>query len=108
MVSCIKHLSQDNFLSMLIFFVDSQRESFRHEFANLGEVSSLLPDVHIMSLTATASKNTRRTICRLIGMKKVLLTSQSSNKLNIFYSVNCKQKDLEEAIACEKAIRRIE
>ena len=80
---------------MLLFFVDSRGESFRREFANLGEVSSLLPDVHIMSLTATASRNTRQTICRLIGMKKVLLVSQSPNKPNTFYSVNSKQKDIE-------------
>ena len=50
-----------------------------------------------MSLTATASRNTRQSIYRLIGMKKVLLVSQSPNKLNIYYSLNSKQKDLEEA-----------
>ena len=50
-----------------------------------------------MSLTATASRNTRQSICRLIGMKKVLLVSQSPNKPNIYYSLNSKQKDLEEA-----------
>ena len=95
-MSCIKHLSQDNSLSILIFLLIFRGESFQREFANLGEVSSLLPDNHIMSLTATASRNTRQTICRLIGMKKVLLISQSPNKPNIFYSVNSRQKDLEE------------
>ena len=72
-------------------------DSFRREFANLGEISSLLPDVHIMALTATASTTTRKAICSCVGMKKVLLVSQSPNKPNIFYSVNLDQKSIEEA-----------
>lgn len=95
-MSCIKYiiyiLACQNYYLMLLL----RGESFRREFANLGEVSSLLPDVHIMSLTATASRNTRQTICRSIGMKNVLLVSQSPNKPNIFYCVNSKQRDIEE------------
>ena len=72
-------------------------DSFRREFANLGEISSLLPDVHIMALTATASTLTRKAICRCVGMKKVLLVSQSPNKPNIFYSVKSDQNSIEEA-----------
>ena len=72
-------------------------DSFQREFANLGEISSLLSDVHIMALTATASTTTRKAICSCVGMKKVLLVSQSPNKPNIFYSVNLDQKSIEEA-----------
>ena len=76
---------------MNVIFLLTLRNPFD---TSLPEVSSLLPDVHIMSLTATASRSTRQSICRSIGMKKVLLVSQSPNKPNIFCS---KHKDLEEA-----------
>ena len=52
-----------------------------------------------MALTATASTSTRKTICERIGMKKVLLVSQSPNKPNIFYKVNSDQCDVEEVFA---------
>ena len=80
-------------------YLTCRGDSFRREFANLGEISSLLPNVHIMALTATASKSTRKTICRSLGMKKILLISQSPNKPNIFYRLNSHQKDIEEAFA---------
>lgn len=82
----------------MIFFAH-RGDSFRREFANLGEISSLLPDVHIMALTATASKSTRKEISRSLGMKRVLLISQSPNKQNIFYCLNSQQKDIQEAFA---------
>ena len=74
-------------------------DSFRREFANLGEVSSLLPSVNTMALTATASKSTRRAIYRSLAMKKVLLVSQSSDKSNLFYCLDSYQKDITEAFA---------
>ena len=74
-------------------------DSFRREFANFGEVSRLLPNINTMALTATASKSTRRAICRSLAMKIVLLVSQSSNKSNLFYGLDSHQKDVEEAFA---------
>ena len=60
------------------------RDSFRREFANLGEVPSPLPNVHIVALAATASKSRRKVIlCHSLGMMNVLLVSQSSNNSNI-------------------------
>ena len=79
----------------LLFII--RGDSFRKEFAHLGEICSLLPDIHIMALTATASTTTRKTIFWCIGMKKVLLVSQSPNKPNIFYSLNSDQSNIEEA-----------
>ena len=52
-----------------------------------------------MALTATASKTTRKAICRSLGMKNVLLVLQSPNKSNIFYSLESHQNDVEEAFA---------
>ncbi len=62
-------------------------DSFRLEFSNLGEVSSLLPSVNTMALTATATKETRKELCRSLGMKNPVIISQSPNKLNVFYKV---------------------
>lgn len=59
----------------------------------------MLPDVNVMALTATASKATRKAICSSVGMKKVLLVSQSPNIPNIFYCVNTKEKEIEEVFS---------
>lgn len=59
------------------FTIFLQGDSFRRESSNLGEVSSLLTDVHVMSLTATVSKAIRNAICSSVGMNKVLLVSVS-------------------------------
>ena len=52
-----------------------------------------------MALTATASRSTRKEISHSLGMKRVLLISQSPNKQNIFYCLNSQQKDIQEAFA---------
>ena len=72
-------------------------DSFRTEFSNLGEVSSILPKVHAMALTATATKETRKVICRSLGMKNPVVVSKSPNKPNIFYKVIGKVNDVEVA-----------
>ena len=41
-------------------------DDFRVEFAHLGEIRSLVPDsVHMMALTATATRSLRAVICSL-------------------------------------------
>ena len=72
-------------------------DSFRTEFSNLGEVSSILPKVNTMALTATATKETRKVICRSLGMKNPVIISKSPNKPNIFYKVIGKVNDVEVA-----------
>ena len=63
--------------------------SFRKEFSKLGEVHALLhPNVRIMALTATASKSTRKDICRLLGMHNPSFVFRSSDKPNITYCVS--------------------
>lgn len=74
-------------------------DSFRREFANLQEVSSLLPKINIMALTATATQETRKSICRSLGLNKYVTISQSPNKPNIFYKVNMAEKEVECAFA---------
>ena len=75
-------------------------EKFRREFANLGEIRSLIPsNIQLMALTATATKQSRQTICHTLGMKKPVVVSQSPNKPNIFYELHSKSGSLEETLA---------
>ena len=72
-------------------------DSFRTEFSNIGEVRSLLPNgVHLMALTATATKQTREDICRTLGMINPVVIADSPNKPNIKYSVVRNPGTLEE------------
>ena len=81
-------------------FLKCRGDTFRHEFINLGEVSSLLPaGVHTMALTATATRTSHRSICRVLGMRKPLIVAQSPNKHNIQYEVFTKPSSLEETFA---------
>ena len=73
---------------------------FRTEFSHLGEIRSLLSSsVHVMALTATATKTSRRAICRVLGMQAPLIISESPNKPNIKYSVIPKSAPFEESLA---------
>ena len=67
------------------------------EFANLGDIASLLPSIHTMALTATATISTRKAVCRSLGMKKPVIISESPNKINIVYKVTPNVKDVEDA-----------
>ena len=56
-------------------------ESFRPEFARLGEVRSLIPEsVRIMALTATVTLSTRAKIIKVLGMYKPAVVSVSPNQ----------------------------
>lgn len=57
----------------------------------------MLPRVNTMALTATATKETQRVICRSLGMKKPAVVSTSPNKPNIFYKVIMKVKEVDDA-----------
>ena len=58
-------------------------ETFRTEFANLGEVRSLIPDnVRLMALPATATKTTRNDVCRKLGMIEPVAITQFPNRPN--------------------------
>lgn len=63
-------------------------DTFRQAFSQLGEVRSLIPQgVHVMALTATATKATRTAVCHKIGMVCPMVVWQLPNKLNIKYVV---------------------
>lgn len=66
-------------------------DSFRREFSRLGEVRSIIPEnVHVMALTATATKSTRAEIIKSLDMQRPVIVSIPPIKDNIFYSVSNK------------------
>ena len=52
-----------------------------------------------MALTATATRASRRSICRTLGMRQIIVIAQSPNKPNICYEVQKKPSSIEEAFA---------
>ncbi len=75
-------------------------ESFRKEFANLGDIRSLVPEtVRIMALTATATKFTRCSVSKTLGMVRPVTVAVSPNKPNIKYVVKGNPGTLEETFA---------
>ena len=73
--------------------------NFRSVFAQLGEVRSLIPEaLHIMVLTATATKATRSAVCCKLGMLHPVVVLQPPNKLNIVYSVIVNPGSIEEPL----------
>ena len=69
-------------------FLLCRGEEFRKEYLRLGEVRSILPQsVHIMALTATATKTLRKDVCDILDMKDPVLVSVSPDKDNIKYLV---------------------
>lgn len=77
-----------------------RRSTFRREFSNIGDVRSLIPDnVHVMALTATATRQSQHDICQILGMVKPKIVSLSPNKPNIKYIVHSKPGTFEETFA---------
>ena len=57
--------------------------------ARIGEIRSLLPaGVHILALTATASRNLRIRVAKMLGMRNEHVVSLSPCKENIVYAVS--------------------
>ena len=76
------------YIIILLISYKNRGDTFRRLLLRIGEVRSLLPSrVHIMALTATASKTLRRDVARIIGMRNELVVSRPPLKLNIMYSV---------------------
>lgn len=80
--------------------------SFRREFSHLGEIRSIIPEgVHVMALTATATKATRQFVIRKLNMYDPVIISISPMKTNLVYSVG-RKTDMMEAFTpvCERLI----
>ena len=63
-------------------------ETFREALLSVGEVRSLLPQgVHMMALTATATKTLQRKVAKILGMHLPKVIPVSPCKSNLMYSV---------------------
>ena len=75
-------------MSIIILLFQYRGESFRTVLGRIGEIKSWLPqDVHVMALTATATKSVRLSVSRTIGMINPAVFAQSPCKRNIMYAV---------------------
>ena len=70
---------------------------FRECYSRLHELRALAPEVNILALTATATKDTMKTTMDVLMMKDPCIIYESPNKPNIAYSVHyiSKNKSLE-------------
>ena len=90
-----------NMHNLILFCADTCRgESFRRAFSRLSEVRSIIPNsVKLMALTATATTNTRRSVCRILGMVQPSIVALSPNRVNIHYSVHKKEATIEKTFS---------
>ena len=69
--------------------------AFRDCYGKLHELQFLAPNTPIVALTATATKPTEYTIKNILLMQKPLEIKESSNKVNLTYSVTKIDKDFD-------------
>ncbi|KAL5489364.1 hypothetical protein EMCRGX_G018451 [Ephydatia muelleri] len=70
---------------------------FRNEFSKLGEVRSLIPShVKIMTMTATATKDTTKKVISILGMDNPIIVAATPDKANVFYCVREHRGSIEE------------
>lgn len=63
-------------------------DDFRQEYSKLGEMRSILSaNVHIMALTATATKTLRAKVFKVLGMKCPVVVTVNPDEANIKYEV---------------------
>ena len=73
-------------------------DTFRKAFSELGEVRSLIPKhVNMLALTATATKQTRKAVCRILGLKAPKFVLRLPNRPNIKYIVHAHPGSIEES-----------
>lgn len=72
-------------------------ETFRRKFANLGEVRSLIPEC--VKMMATATVETRKAVCKTLGMVNPAIIAESPSKVNIKYIVHHNPGTLVETFA---------
>ena len=79
---------QLNTVVIITLYLLCRGEHFRKAFSRLCDVRSLMQgEVHVMALTATATKETRHTIFNTLGMKNTYIVFQSPERANFTFSV---------------------
>ena len=72
---------------------NTDKAVFRECYSRLHELRALAPQVNILALTATATRDTMRTIIEVLMMKDPCIIYESPAKPNITYSVHHISKD---------------
>ena len=86
--------------NILFYLLLNRGDSFRRAFSRLSEVRSIIPNsVKLMALTATATKSTRHSICRILGMTEPSIVAVTPNRSNICYSVEKKAGGIDQTFA---------
>ena len=71
----------------------SKLAPFRECYGRLHELRSLIPSAVILSLTATATRETKQAILHVLGMKDPYKIEESPEKPNVSYIVEYMQRD---------------
>ncbi len=75
-------------LKITDYGIVNRGDTFRSTLRRIGEVRSILPEgVHVMALTATASKTLRYSVSKTIGLQNPYVIVRCPCKANIVYSV---------------------
>ena len=87
-----------------ILFYCFRGMNFRRAFSHLGEIRSIIPEnVHVMALTATATKTTRQFIIKKLNMYNPVIVSITPMRNNLIYFVGQKTDILQQFVPlCKK------
>ncbi|XP_052091663.1 bifunctional 3'-5' exonuclease/ATP-dependent helicase WRN-like isoform X2 [Mytilus californianus] len=66
---------------------------FRSSYRSLGNLKNRFPNIPIMALTATATQEVRKDICRSLNLKDPVTTCTGFDRPNLFLSVSSKSGD---------------
>ena len=71
-----------------LFHYINRGDSFIVTYSQLGDIRSLLPsNIHIIALTATATKETLKVVSNRLSLESPVLVGLPPDRKNIFYNV---------------------
>ena len=66
----------------------SRGDKFRQAFSKIGELRSIIPDhVHLLALTATATKDTFQAVCSRLSLVDPVVIALSPDRPNLMLNI---------------------